>query len=157
MHPKSDPETNYKSHSRAVCVFGTDRTNMKRSMINVRPLKVCPVGTCRASIVEVWLVTLLMWSPRGVHKAVRLNTRAGGPGLSLSFRNLRSGPDPEGVIRHILQGFPGPPGPARPQKRTGQNPAMLPSGTQFQKPATFMSSEFASGAAFCTFCRAWPV
>jgi hypothetical protein len=32
-----------------------------------------------------------------------------------------------------LQGFPGPPGPARPQKRTQQNLATPPSGTQIKE------------------------
>ena len=31
----------------------------------------------------------------------------------------------------IFEGFPRPPGPARPQKGTPKNPARLPSGTQF--------------------------
>jgi hypothetical protein len=35
-----------------------------------------------------------------------------------------------GVAPHICEGFPGPPGPARPQKRTQTNPARLPPGTQ---------------------------
>ena len=38
--------------------------------------------------------------------------RARGPGKA--FKNVR------GVAPHILEGFPGPPGPARPQKRTPQ-------------------------------------
>ncbi len=40
-----------------------------------------------------------------------------------------------GFAPHILEGFPGPPGPARPQKRTPKNPARLPSGTHvWEKP-----------------------
>jgi hypothetical protein len=35
-----------------------------------------------------------------------------------------------GFAPHILQGFPGPPGPARLQEGTPKNPARLPSGTQ---------------------------
>ncbi len=36
---------------------------------------------------------------------------------------------PEGALRNC-EGSPGPPGPARLQKRTQKNPARLPSGTQ---------------------------
>ncbi len=35
-----------------------------------------------------------------------------------------------GFASDISEGFPGPPGPARPQKRNPQTPARLPSGTQ---------------------------
>ncbi len=39
-----------------------------------------------------------------------------------------------GFAPHILQDLPGPPGPARPQKRTPPNPARLPSCTQLVDP-----------------------
>ncbi len=39
-----------------------------------------------------------------------------------------------GEAPHIFEGFPGPTGPARPQKRTPTNPARLPSSTQISKP-----------------------
>ncbi len=48
--------------------------------------------------------------------------RPRGPGKA--FQKV-GGEDP-----HIFEGSPGPPGPARPQKRTQTNPARLPSGTQ---------------------------
>ena len=35
-----------------------------------------------------------------------------------------------GASPHIFEGRPGPPGPARPQKHTPNNPARLPSGTR---------------------------
>ncbi len=38
----------------------------------------------------------------------------------------------DGFAPHILEGLPGHPGPARPQKRTPQNPARLPSSTQIK-------------------------
>jgi len=40
-----------------------------------------------------------------------------------------------GFAPHIFEGFPGPPGPARPQKRTQTHPARLPSSTHsFRRP-----------------------
>ncbi len=48
--------------------------------------------------------------------------RPRGPGKA--FKNV------EGFAPHIFEGFPGSPGPARPQKRTPTNPARLHSGTQ---------------------------
>ncbi len=42
-----------------------------------------------------------------------------------------------GFAPHIFEGFPGPAGPARPQKRTPKNPARLPSGTQTNSQAMY--------------------
>ncbi len=55
--------------------------------------------------------------------------RSGWPrGPGKAFENV-GGEGP-----HIFEGFLGPPGPARPQKSTQQNPARLPSGTQKEGP-----------------------
>ncbi len=52
--------------------------------------------------------------------------RPRGPGRAL--KNV--GKNVGGEAPHIFEGFPGPPGPARPQQCTPENPARLPSGTQ---------------------------
>ncbi len=54
-----------------------------------------------------------------------------------------------GLRPHILEGFPGRPGPARPQKRTPKNPAGLPSGTQMR----FLLGSFQS--RFQAFASGW--
>ena len=51
---------------------------------------------------------------------------------------------------HILGGFPRPPGPARPPKRTPKNPARHPSGTQ---ALTSRSIPVAFGSGMCRPCR----
>ena len=43
FHQQSAPETSSKSHSFVICVFGTDRQQIKKQMINWKPFKVCPV------------------------------------------------------------------------------------------------------------------
>ncbi len=56
--------------------------------------------------------------------------RSGRPrGLGKAFRNAG------GEAPHLFEGFPGPPGPARPQKFTPKNLARLPSGTQVAAPS----------------------
>jgi hypothetical protein len=54
--------------------------------------------------------------------AILRSGRPRGPGKA--FKNVG------GFAPHIMEGLPGPPGPARLQKRSQTNPARLPSGTQ---------------------------